>query len=269
MIIGVKLQRILLAVGTSRGILLAWDSIEIRKVDEWIRSYSVSIKVVELSSRFEWVLTGVYGPCKPHLRSEFWNELISIKLRWGGPRVVGGDFNVIRFTYKKNRPSCITCSMRDFNQWVNQCDLRDSPLLNAKYTWSDGKEFPLLSRLDRFMVSNCWEEVYPYFTLEVIPKITSDHWILLNTFKINYSLILFRFENMWVTHPQFKDCIRKWWNEHEVEGYKGFQFMKKFHYVKQKLRVWNKNKFGRIKEKKIISRRRWNSLTRRSSGLTT
>lgn len=35
-----------------------------------------------------------------------------------------------------------------------------------------------------------------------------------------------------------------------MEGYNGFQFMKKLHYVKQKLRVWNKNTFGKIKEKK-------------------
>lgn len=59
------------AVSTLGGILIAWDPIEIRKVDELMGSYSVSIKVVELSSGFEWVLTGVYGPCKPHLRSEF------------------------------------------------------------------------------------------------------------------------------------------------------------------------------------------------------
>lgn len=98
--------------------------------------------------------------------------------------------------------------MKDFNQWVNQCNLRNSPLLNAKYTWSDGKEFSFLSWLDRFIVSNCWEEVYPHFMQEVIPKIASDHWpILLNTSKINYGPIPFRLENMWVTHPQFKDCI--------------------------------------------------------------
>lgn len=96
--------------------------------------------------------------------------------------MVGGDFNVIRFTYEKNRPGHITRSMRDFNSLVNQCDLRDFPLLNAKFTWIDGKSNPLLSRLDRFLVSNCWEEVYPHFIQEAIPKIASDHRpIMLNS----------------------------------------------------------------------------------------
>lgn len=83
--------------------------------------------------------------------------------------MVGGDFNVIRFTYDKNRHSHITRSMREFNDVVNQCDLRDSPLLNARYTWSDDKECSLLSCLDRSLVSNCWEEVYPHLTQEAIP----------------------------------------------------------------------------------------------------
>lgn len=123
--------------------------------------------------------------------------------------------------------------MSDFNQLVNQCDFRDSPLLNAKYIWSDGKENPLFSRLDRFLVSNCWEEVYPHYTQEAILKIASDHWpILLNTSKINYGPIPFRFENTWATLPQFKGCIWEWWNEHEVEGYPGFCFMKKLQHVK-------------------------------------
>lgn len=53
----------------------------------------------------------------------------------------GGDFNVIRFVHEKNRPSNITHNM-DFNSFINQCDLPDSPLLNVKFTWTNGKENP-------------------------------------------------------------------------------------------------------------------------------
>lgn len=117
------------------------------------------------------MLTGVYDPCRPQNKAEFWNELLQIRIQWGGPWLIGGNFNVIRFIHEKSRPNVITRSMRDFNDMINQCDLRDSPLLRAKYTWTDGKEHPLLSRLDRFLVSNCWEEVYPHFTQEVLPKL--------------------------------------------------------------------------------------------------
>lgn len=59
-----------------------------------------------------------------------------------------GDFNVIKFMHEKNRSSIITRSMREFNDFINQCDLCDSPMTNAKFTWMDGKANPLLSRLD-------------------------------------------------------------------------------------------------------------------------
>lgn len=171
--------------------------------------------------------------------------------QWGGPWVVRRDFNVIRFTHEKNQPSTINRSMRDFNILINQCDLRDSPLLNVRFTWTDGKDNPLLSRLDRFLVSNSWEEVYPHFFQEAILKIVSDHWpIMINTSKVNYGLIPFQFEYMWVSHPHFKDHIQGWWCEFAVEGYKGFRFMKKLQNIKHKLRVWNRDTFGLIKEKK-------------------
>lgn len=41
------------AVGTSRGILIVWDPVEVKKVDEIIGNLSFSIKMVELSSGFE------------------------------------------------------------------------------------------------------------------------------------------------------------------------------------------------------------------------
>lgn len=99
------------------------------------------------------------------------------------------------------------------------------------------------------MVFTCWEEVYPIFTLQATPKIASDHWpVMLNTLKVNYSPIPSRFENMWVTHLQFKDCIQTWWMEGNVTGYEGFRFMKKLQHLKQRLRILNKNMFGDIKE---------------------
>lgn len=156
--------------------------------------------------------------------------------------------------HEKNRPCNITRSMREFNEFINQCDLRDTPMINAKFTWADGKDNPLLSRLDRFLTSNCWEEVYPQFTQKAIPKIASDHWpIMLNTTKVNYGLIPFCFKNMWVTHPQFLDCIRVWWSEAVVEGFEGFCFMKKLQHLKMRLRFWNKNTFEKHFREKWIA----------------
>lgn len=56
---------VLLAIGTCGGVLIAWDPSEILKVDEVVGNFTVSIKIIENSSGFEWMLFGVYRPCKP------------------------------------------------------------------------------------------------------------------------------------------------------------------------------------------------------------
>lgn len=116
---------------------------------------------------------------------------------WSGPWVVGGDFNVIRFVHEKNTNPWVTRSMREFGDFVNECSLRDNPILNAKFTWTNGHKSPTFCKLDRFFVSNDWEEMYPRFFQEGIPKIASDHWpVMLNSCMLNWGPSPFRFENM-------------------------------------------------------------------------
>lgn len=55
---------------------------------------------------------------------------------------------------------------------------------------------------------------------------------------------------MLVTHHSFKESVANWWKECEVGGWGGFLFMKKFGYVKRKLREWNKSTFGHLSEQK-------------------
>lgn len=65
-------------VGTSGGIIIAWDPLEVRKIDEIVGNFLVSIKLVEISFGFEWMFFGVYGPCRPQNQSDFWAELLAI-----------------------------------------------------------------------------------------------------------------------------------------------------------------------------------------------
>lgn len=101
--------------------------------------------------------------------------------------------------YEKNNQGRVARSMKDFEQFVNTYSLLDSFLMNTKFTWTNGETPPIIYRLDIFLVSNCWEDLYPHFIQETLSKIASDHWpILLNARKINYGAISFWFENMWV-----------------------------------------------------------------------
>ena len=76
-----------------------WDRRKTEVIDSLVGKFSVSVKIKE--DKGEWRLSRVYGPNLCHRRIEFWDELT----RWSeicGPRwCVGGDFNVVRFTYEK------------------------------------------------------------------------------------------------------------------------------------------------------------------------
>lgn len=48
--------------GSSKSILIAWDSLLFKKLDEFVGNFSVSIFFTILESEFEWMLSGVYGP---------------------------------------------------------------------------------------------------------------------------------------------------------------------------------------------------------------
>lgn len=84
--------------GVSGGLVIAWDSLKLKKIDKFIGAFSVSIIFSDQSCRFDWMLLGVYGPTiasKPH---DFWDEIFQIRSRWSDPWIVN---NVIRFIAEK------------------------------------------------------------------------------------------------------------------------------------------------------------------------
>ena len=55
---------------------------------------------------------------------------------------------------------------------------------------------------------------------------------------------------MWLQHHNFKESFSSWWREFEGNGWEGHKFMRKLQFVKAKLKDWNKNTFGMLKERK-------------------
>lgn len=51
---------------------------------------------------------------------------------------------------------------------------RDGLLCNARYTWTNGQEQLVMSRLDKFLVSGTWEDFYPHYFQEAFPRPTME-----------------------------------------------------------------------------------------------
>ena len=135
---------------------------------------------------------------------EFWNELDTIRMRWSKPWCIGGDFNVIRFSEDKLGGSRLTPEMSAFSDWINRHGLLDLQLNGASFTWSNHQNPPIMSPMDRFLISGDWAEMYPQASQTALPKTTSDHCPrLLGSRVESWGPKLFRFELMWLEDKAF------------------------------------------------------------------
>ena len=109
----------------------------------------------------------------------------------------------------------------------------------------------MCKRLDQFLYSNEWEHFFPQSLQEVLPRWTLDHWpIVLDTNPFKWGPTPFRFENMWLQHPSFKECFSSWWRGFQGNGWECHKFMRKLQLFKVKLKDWNKDSFGELNKRK-------------------
>ena len=218
--------------------MIIWDSKKLCRKEVVIGSFSILVKFVLDGCRPLWLST-VYGPNSPFHTKDFWVELLDIFGISFPLWRVGGDFNVVRRISEKMGGSSLISSMRDFNGFIKDCELVYPPLQNAPFTWSNMQESPMCKRLERILYSNEWEHFFPHSLQEVFPRWTSDHGLMvLDTNPFKWGPTPFRFENMWLQHPSFKDCFSSWWRGFQGNGWEGHKFMRKLQYVKAKLKEY-------------------------------
>ncbi|RVW30590.1 hypothetical protein CK203_086057 [Vitis vinifera] len=180
---------------------MAW-----RRVDALL--VLVPSQKLEISSRRSFW----YGRCRKNRSPE----------KFAGKFRRRGDFNVIRRSSEKLGGSSLTSSMKDFDSFIRECELLDPPLRNTSFTWSNMQESPECKRLDRFLYSNEWGHLFPQGLQKTLPRRTSDHWpIVLDTNPFKWGPTPFRFKNMWLQHPNFKENFRNWWRGLQGNGREG------------------------------------------------
>ncbi|GKB57250.1 RNA-directed DNA polymerase, eukaryota [Tanacetum coccineum] len=133
---------------------------------------SISARGLSRGTRLMWIV--VYAPQNLSCKISLWSSLATHIANWNGSLVIMGDFNEVRLAEERfglvfsHRQSGI------FNEFISNSSLIDIPLGGYNFTWTN-KLGTKMSKLDRFLISESFHEVFPHVTGIVLEKGALDH----------------------------------------------------------------------------------------------
>ena len=87
------------------------------------------------------------------------------------------------------------------------------PLRGHDYTWRNHRESPVLAKLDRFLISSDWDDLFPLASQRVLPNPCSDHAPVKNFFANHFKTTTpFRFDRSWLSHSEVNAVVSNAWN---------------------------------------------------------
>ncbi|GJY87422.1 RNA-directed DNA polymerase, eukaryota, partial [Tanacetum coccineum] len=206
--------------------------------------------VAQSSARGTWIQSGhqimfvtVYAPQDMASKQVLWLTLSSLISDWNDRVIVMGDFNEVRNATERFGSVFIERQADIFNLFIKNLNLLDVPLGGFKFTWTN-KWATKMSKLDRFLVSECFHDAYPNITGLILEKGIPDHRpILLKESVFDYGPTPFRFYHSWLDIEGFQDMVINTWKSYDSGECDGMvSFKKKLQNLKQVIRAWNSTK---------------------------
>jgi hypothetical protein len=105
--------------------------------------------VLEKKSNFSWRFIAVYGSPYEEGKQRFIDELHSVMEGWSGSSLIGGDFNLVRFTQDKSNGVIYHRLADAFNEWVGKWGLIElNPTNNRVFTWTNNQDDLIRAKID-------------------------------------------------------------------------------------------------------------------------
>lgn len=207
-------------------------------------------------NNFRFMVITVYGPAHHVLSEEFLQEIDEVCGKEPLPKVLGGDFNLIREHQDKSSGLGDANLMNKFNDFIGKNNLRELDRAGPRYTWSNKQECPIFAKLDRILVTTDWETRFPLCLAWSLTRVGSDHSpIILDTGEHGAPRPrYFHFENHWASREGFKEMITEKWMEscnrrpeefYSLDGWHGSLCL-----LRQHLKGWNIQLIGQQKREK-------------------
>ena len=184
----------------------------------------------------------MYAPNCYVERRLVWEEIRAIRSLIEGPWAVCGDFNVLRFISEKRNCLRKTKDMREFSDFIEDLKLLDTQLEDGQYTWFNGDNQNIASKIDRILISKEWDESFNNIKQIALQRLGSDHTpIALLGGVWNQNKNYFKFENWWLDTEGFTNRIKEWWDTISFSGRPNFILASKLKALKEKLKVWSRS----------------------------
>lgn len=120
-----------------------------------------------------------------------------------------GNFNSIRWAKEKSTYRRPTRHMDCFNSFINDASLLDIPLTNGLYTWSNFRDPPTLTLIDRFLATKEFLQKFQNVVSKHLHRPTSDYYPIHLSFGLNkWGPSPFRFENVWLQHHSWLPLVQ-------------------------------------------------------------
>ncbi|XP_026419629.1 uncharacterized protein LOC113315582 [Papaver somniferum] len=140
-------------------------------------------------------------------------------------------------------------SMQEFNDCLNNCELMLAPKSGLMHSWSNCQHGNkrILCNLDISIYNHKWFQMHEDWSYKVGVRISSDHSPLLGGGATipKPSNAPFKFQKMWLTHPEFMEVVSQSWDE-DIVGDPPYVFQQKVKRLKNVLKLWNWSVFGNI-----------------------
>ena len=136
-----------------------------------------------------------------------------------------------KFYFNQN----LIASAELFQQVLSDLQLCDLMASGQQFTWMNKREEDsfVMERLDRAFASTEWINHYHLYYLRNLPINRSDYGPIILDFEHQtpFRNRPFRFEQMWITHPSYRDMVSKAW-EWQSSGSRAAKLRNKLNNIK-------------------------------------
>ena len=202
--------------GLSGGLGFWWNDINVKVIS--YSAHHVMVEVCDGNDRPSWATMGIYGWPELENKHLTWQLMRSIKEATSLPIIFFGDFNEILHGSEKDggaiRRERYINALREV---VDVCELRDLGFRGSPYTWQRGNDPAMVirERLDRFLASDDWCNIYVHSLVRHYPIYKSDHAPILLSADVQpprrKRKKLFYFEALWLSNSKCYEVVQQAW----------------------------------------------------------